>query len=47
MALEILKLYKEKFYLKKGCDFSKSLEPNTVIIYKMLLRFKNIYKYLN
>ena len=28
MALVKLKLYKQRFYLKKSYDFSKSLEPN-------------------
>ena len=32
MALEKnLKFYKQIFLLEKGCDFSKSLEPNTVL----------------
>ena len=38
MALEKnLKFYKQIFLLEKGCDFSKSLEPNTV------LSLQNIY----
>ena len=44
MALEKnLKFYKQIFLLEKGCDFSKSLEPNTVLSYKT---FTEILKYL-
>ena len=44
MALEKnLKFYKQIFYLKKGCDFSKSLELNTVLSYKT---FTEILRYL-
>ena len=38
-----LKFYKQIFLLEKGCDFSKSLEPNTVLSYKT---FTKILKYL-
>ena len=44
MALEKnLKFYKQIFLLEKGSDFSKSLEPNTVLSYKT---FTEILKYL-
>ena len=35
-------LWKElKILLEKGCDFSKSLEPNTVLSYKTFTKILN------
>ena len=40
-----LKFYKQIFLLEKGCDFSKSLEPNTVLsLQNIYWDFKNICK---
>ena len=43
MALEKeLEILQKNILLEKGCDFSKSLEPNTVLSYKI---FAEILKY--
>ena len=38
-----LKILQTNILLEKGCDFSKSLEPNTVLSYKT---FTEILRYL-